>query len=396
MAQRTQTQAKLSVSGQIICFAIALPAIAVAVFTLQMIWLRQLPAQSWLFNLLIIGTLFQLLYSGLRLRVPRWLRSTFFCLIAGPALFVTLELLLLAWADVPTEARMVACSIAATVLTLCLAQLLWAKPAPATTPARLTVPMPKASDPQRQKLAAFRKEFLRLTGDGQFTPERQQQLYQSAHQQGLEWAEARRSVAREAQALFARNVQPLLVRGALPADGRATLDKLQQRLALTDEEAAAAIAGAIQASYSRATTTPPSVAAALKGGSFDGAAFRKALGRLPPAAFVAEVGQILAYLGWQDLQSAGGAAEQGFDLAGLWHGQRCLAQCRHTPGRSTTVAPRDVRELVGALHIQGADRAVLITSGSFSPQCQQEVAGQPVELWTVEELGRRVGEIKRQ
>ncbi len=388
MAQTTQT--KLSASGQIICFAVALPAIAVAVFTLQMIWLRQLPAQSWLFNLLIIGTVFQLLYGGLRSRAPRWLRSVVFCLIAGPALFVTLELLLLAWADVPGQARTAACAVAATVLTLCLAQLLWARPAPAAVP--LASPTPPVSDPQRRKQAAFRQTFLRLTGDGQFTPERQQQLFQAARQEGLDWAEARRSVAPEAQALFARSVRPLLVRGALPTDGRAALDKLQQRLALTDEEAAAAIAGAIQASYSRAAP-PPSVAAALRGGLLDQTAFRKALGRLTPAGFAAEVGQMLVYLGWQDVRPAGGAAEQGIDLAGRWHGQRCVVQCRHTPGRA--VAPRDVRELVGALHIHGVDRALLITSGTFPPEARQAAAGQPVELWTLEELAGRLGDAGR-
>ncbi|HEU4326506.1 MAG TPA: restriction endonuclease [Roseiflexaceae bacterium] len=389
MAQTTQT--KLSASGQIICFAVALPAIAVAVFTLQMIWLRQLPAQSWLFNLLIIGTVFQLLYGGLRSRAPRWLKSVVFCLVAGPALFVTLELLLLAWADVPGDARTVACAVAATVLTLCLVQLLWAHPAPATA-ALPAAPAPATSDPQRRRLAAFRKEFLRLTGDGQFTPERQQQLFQAARQQGLDWAEARRSVAPEAQALFARNAQPLLVRGALPADGRAALDKLQQRLALTDEEAAAAIAGAIQASYSRAAP-PPSVAAALRGGHLDQTAFRKALGRLPPANFAVEIGQILGYLGWQDVRPAGGAAEQGIDLAGRWHGQHCVVQCRNAPGRA--VAPRDVRELVGALHIHNADRALLITSGGLSPEARQAAAGQPVELWTLEELAGRVVEARK-
>ncbi|HEU4323301.1 MAG TPA: restriction endonuclease [Roseiflexaceae bacterium] len=338
-------------------------------------------------NLLGTGVLAKLTYEILDAPASKTMGNIWFALVTGPSLFVMFLLFMLLSLSLPVNIMAIGSYLLAAPITLWLMLYLWPRPEPAAAPAALTLQLPiapKPPDPQRPKLEAFRKQFLKLTSDGQYTPERQHQLYQLAQQQGLEWGEARRFVVPEAQALLARTARPLLVRGALTEDGRTQLDQLQRRLGLRDEEADAAVASAVQASYSAATASPASLAVSLQHQQINVADFKKTFERLSPNAFEAEVQRLLQHLGWQDVQIAGGVGDRGVDLVGRWHAQRCIVQCKHEPGRNIT--PKDVRELVGALHVQGADRAVLVTSGGFSSQCYKEIAGQPVELWTLDTL----------
>lgn len=45
------------------------------------------------------------------------------------------------------------------------------------------------------------------------------------------------------------------------------------------------------------------------------------------------------------------------------------------------VGPNYVRDLVGALHIQRANQAILVTTSGFTRQCYLEAKNQPVQLW---------------
>lgn len=51
-----------------------------------------------------------------------------------------------------------------------------------------------------------------------------------------------------------------------------------------------------------------------------------------------------------------------------------------------------VRDLAGALHIQRADRALLVTTSSFTRQGYEEVRDLPIELWDGDILVRKIEE----
>ncbi len=99
---------------------------------------------------------------------------------------------------------------------------------------------------------------------------------------------------------------------------------------------------------------------------------------LTPTQFEARVELLLADLGWVQLQRRGGSGDRGVDLVGQFEGQRYVIQCKRY---TKNVPPAMVRDLVGALHIQRADRALLVTTSGFTRQGHAEVRGQPVELW---------------
>jgi len=92
----------------------------------------------------------------------------------------------------------------------------------------------------------------------------------------------------------------------------------------------------------------------------------------------------LEEMGWQQLRVMGGRGDRGVDIRGVYHGKKCIVQCKHYRGR--LVPPGEVRALVGTRNIQRAQRAYLVTSGKFGYQCFHEVNNKPVELWDLETL----------
>lgn len=108
---------------------------------------------------------------------------------------------------------------------------------------------------------------------------------------------------------------------------------------------------------------------------------------LSPDAFEERVKLLLEDLGWERVQRSGGSGDRGVDLWGVFNGAHYIVQCKRYKGR---VAPDKVRELVGTLHIQQADRALLVTTGYFSQQGYEEAQRYPIELWDGAELARQV------
>lgn len=108
---------------------------------------------------------------------------------------------------------------------------------------------------------------------------------------------------------------------------------------------------------------------------------------LSPDAFEERVKLLLADLGWTQLQRRGGSGDRGVDLVGTVDGQRTIVQCKRY---ARSVPPAMVRDLVGARSIQRADRALLVTTGTFTPQGYAEASDQPVDLWDGAELARQV------
>ncbi|RRR67036.1 MAG: restriction endonuclease [Candidatus Viridilinea halotolerans] len=87
---------------------------------------------------------------------------------------------------------------------------------------------------------------------------------------------------------------------------------------------------------------------------------------------------LFADLGWRNLQLRGGSGDRGVDIDGEFEGKRYIIQCKRY---TKNVTPAMVRDLVGTLHIQKADRAILITTSGYTKQGYQEAQGLPVELW---------------
>ncbi|MCS6840227.1 MAG: DUF2034 domain-containing protein [Roseiflexus sp.] len=116
---------------------------------------------------------------------------------------------------------------------------------------------------------------------------------------------------------------------------------------------------------------------------------RRELLALKPAEFEERVLLLLQDLGWTNLRLRGGSGDRGVDLEGEFQGQRYIVQCKRY---SKPVPPSTVRDLAGALHIQRADRALLVTTSSFTPQGYDEVRNLPIELWDGDVLVRKIKE----
>ena len=113
----------------------------------------------------------------------------------------------------------------------------------------------------------------------------------------------------------------------------------------------------------------------------------KELRALTPTQFEERVQLLLADLGWTELQRRGGGGDRGVDLVGQHDGLRYVVQCKRYTKR---VPPAMVRDLVGALHIQKADRAILVTTSGFTTQGHAEVRDQHVELWDGDILAAQI------
>ncbi|NTV62990.1 MAG: hypothetical protein HGA65_05575, partial [Oscillochloris sp.] len=95
-------------------------------------------------------------------------------------------------------------------------------------------------NPQRdldRKLNLFRDSFLLLIADGRYPPERQQRLYQSARQAGLDWQLARRYVVGEAMAFFEDSIKRVVADGKITPEEIQDLLSLQRRLGLEFDNA---------------------------------------------------------------------------------------------------------------------------------------------------------------
>jgi restriction system protein len=119
------------------------------------------------------------------------------------------------------------------------------------------------------------------------------------------------------------------------------------------------------------------------------ALLQKALLALTPSEFEERVLLLLKDLGWTNLRLRGGSGDRGVDLEGEFQGQRYIVQCKRY---TKAVPPSMVRDLAGALHIQRADRALLVTTSSFTRQGYEEARNQPIELWDGDILARKIKE----
>ncbi|MEF3272818.1 MAG: restriction endonuclease [Chloroflexus sp.] len=119
---------------------------------------------------------------------------------------------------------------------------------------------------------------------------------------------------------------------------------------------------------------------------------RQQLLNLSPTEFEQRIGLLLEDLGWQQVTVRGGSGDRGVDITAERDGLRYIVQCKRY---TKPVGPSYVRDLVGALQIQRADRAILVTTSTFSRQSRLEAKDQAVELWDQRILLQRIDEAEQ-
>lgn len=100
---------------------------------------------------------------------------------------------------------------------------------------------------------------------------------------------------------------------------------------------------------------------------------------LTPKQFELFVASLLRELGWREVRQMGGAGDRGVDVWAVDpEGRRVAVQCKLYTKR---VGPDKVRELIGTVHRQRADRGVLVTNSYFTAQGEDEARTVAIELW---------------
>jgi restriction system protein len=106
---------------------------------------------------------------------------------------------------------------------------------------------------------------------------------------------------------------------------------------------------------------------------------RAQLAALTPTEFEQWCAHRLRELGYT-VRHVGGQGDHGVDLFAEKAGERVVVQCKRFTGRRTVGEPQ-LRDLYGAMHSEGAVRAIVITAGYFTDEAQAWARGKPIELW---------------
>lgn len=106
---------------------------------------------------------------------------------------------------------------------------------------------------------------------------------------------------------------------------------------------------------------------------------RQQLAALTPMEFEQWCAHRLRELGYT-VRHAGGQGDHGIDLFAEKDGELAVVQCKRFTGRRTVGEPH-LRDLFGAMHSEGAVRAIVITAGYFTEAARAWARGKPIELW---------------
>ena len=116
---------------------------------------------------------------------------------------------------------------------------------------------------------------------------------------------------------------------------------------------------------------------------------------LSPEAFEQLVAELFEVYGHR-AEVAGGSSDHGVDvLVYSDQGEKWVVQCKRYAG---SVGEPVVRDLFGTLQHEQAQRAYLVTTGSFTTQAQAWAEGKPIVLYDGEQLVkliRRTARLKR-
>jgi restriction system protein len=106
------------------------------------------------------------------------------------------------------------------------------------------------------------------------------------------------------------------------------------------------------------------------------------------------VGEAYRRQGYAVKERGGRQADGGIDLELTRDGVRVVVQCKHWKNRQVPV--QRVRELLGALTADRADRGILVATGGFTREARAFAAGQPIDLLDGEALIRLMSGLKLQ
>ncbi len=109
-----------------------------------------------------------------------------------------------------------------------------------------------------------------------------------------------------------------------------------------------------------------------------------ALRKLDWSAFEAHVAETFRRQGYTVVERGGRQPDGGVDLELHRGTEKILVQCKHWVNRPVPV--QRVRELLGVVTAEAADRAILVGSGGFTPDAKRFAKGQPIQLVDGEEL----------
>jgi restriction system protein len=108
---------------------------------------------------------------------------------------------------------------------------------------------------------------------------------------------------------------------------------------------------------------------------------------LSPDAFEEWVGARFHEQGFA-VEIAGAQGDHGIDLVVSRVGERAIVQCKNY--RAWSVGEPVLRDLFGAMHAAGADRAYLVTTGRLTSPARVWAEGKPIEVWDGAALARQV------
>ena len=94
------------------------------------------------------------------------------------------------------------------------------------------------------------------------------------------------------------------------------------------------------------------------------------------------------------VKTAGAQGDHGVDLVAEKPGELAVIQCKNY--KSWSVGEPILRDLFGAMHDFGADRAYLVTTGRLTQPAIKWAEGKPIEIWDGERVARLSKEMASQ
>jgi len=94
--------------------------------------------------------------------------------------------------------------------------------------------------------------------------------------------------------------------------------------------------------------------------------------------FERQLASVYRQNGYQVEETGGGGPDGGVDLKLFKDGRTTVVQCKHWKTWKVNVKP--VRELFGVMTAEGADAAIFIASGDYTPDARRFADGKPIEL----------------
>ncbi|MGH9072949.1 MAG: restriction endonuclease [Acidimicrobiales bacterium] len=101
---------------------------------------------------------------------------------------------------------------------------------------------------------------------------------------------------------------------------------------------------------------------------------------LTPAGFEEAVAELLVAAGWRHVRAIGGSGDLGADVVGTDpDGRPGIVQCKHLLPEAAVGSPV-VLATLGAMTVHGAERALVVTTGRFTPAAADLARRHGVEL----------------